>query len=728
VSCHVETAPFVLEFVTDREQSSVIALQLLGGFRAVQDDGRLILVPERARALLAYLAMADSAVPRAVLASLLSSDECEQDQRRNLRQALYVTRQAVGPDAIVCTGQGDLHLNEVLLRADVCKFRRAIASGDEQSAVQAIALYQGSFLQGEAFRSSDFEDWLRSRRGELLDTVVRALVRVARLELDRGHFDHALAHTRRALELDPLCEEAHRQAIRCLAALGERSNALRHYEAARQLFRNELGVSLDARTDELRQALADESGSSKPEQPEPASHSDLNHPHSGSPDPVIPTLARRIGAKAVPVSIGLGIVGAAVVVSMAMTASPEPRLTATQTLPTVAVLPFGNASGDQGEAVIGYGIAEELTAMLASHPGLSVLSPSRAKRFEPDADPGEVRRQSGVRYVLNGGIRRSGPALKITARLTDAQTGFQVWSTQLEGEDNKLDEIQQRIAEIIDETLVGFAGTIAKEEQRQAWSKPDRDLLEQDYVRRGEQFAFKFTPDAHVRAREIWHEGLARFPDSVRLRIALAFLYRYAAEAGHGDLNNNLTAACGLGREAEQVPRKTQYEDWLSHWLTAKLAQWCDEDFQRSITEIEAAITLAPYDASARADLAELLANTGQSARAVEWLHEAIRRDPRPPDWYYRNLAWAYYLDGRSELALQALQTRRSPRPDALLAVILARSNRNTEAHAAVEEYQRLNGPSKLQGEMRRPLVANLKAKWISDLVSTGLTKGSDLN
>jgi hypothetical protein len=58
----------------------------------------------------------------------------------------------------------------------------------------------------------------------------------------------------------------------------------------------------------------------------------------------------------------------------------------------------------------------------------------------------------------------------------------------------------------------------------------------------------------------------------------------------------------------------------------------------------------------------------------------------------------------------------------------LARSNRDTEAHAAVEEYQRLNGPSKLQGEMRRPLVANLKAKWISDLVSTGLTKGSDLN
>jgi tetratricopeptide (TPR) repeat protein len=214
----------------------------------------------------------------------------------------------------------------------------------------------------------------------------------------------------------------------------------------------------------------------------------------------------------------------------------------------------------------------------------------------------------------------------------------------------------------------------------------------------------------------------------VRLRIALAFLYRYAAEAGQGDLDGNLTAACRLGREADQAPRKTQYEDWLSHWLTAKLAQWCEEDFQHSIAEIEAAIALAPYDASARADLAELLANAGHLSRAVEWLQEAIRRDPRPPDWYYRNLAWAYYLDGRFDLALQALEARRSPRSDPLHAVVLTRSSRETEARTAAEEYQRLSGPSKIQGEMRRPLVAHLKARWINDLISVGLIKSVEPN
>ena len=103
--------------------------------------------------------------------------------------------------------------------------------------------------------------------------------------------------------------------------------------------------------------------------------------------------------------------------------------------------------------------------------------------------------------------------LKLIVRLTDTQTGFQVWSTQLEGDDKSGAEL--RIAEIIDETLIGFSGTIGKEEQRQAWGKSDRDLLEQDYVRRGEQFSFRFNPEAHSKALQIWHEGLARFPDSV---------------------------------------------------------------------------------------------------------------------------------------------------------------------------------------------------------------------
>lgn len=693
----------------------MLALQFLGGFRAVRNDGHVVQLPERSRALLAYLAMAESPVYRAALASFLSPDQCEGDQRRNLRQALYILRQEVGRDVIACTEQGDLGLNETFVRADVRDFRRAVASDDEQSATQAIELYRGSFLKGETSLSPDFEDWVRACRGDLLDGVVHALVCVTHLELDRGRFDSALAHARRTLELDPLCEEAHRQTILCLAALGNRSNALRHYEAARQLFRDELGVPLEAQTNELHRVLAEgieggRSGNATTAFRSSAARTQTWRPGSAKSAPI--GWIRGPGA---PLSIGLGMIGAIVAVWVAMVGWLDPHLPAPDAT-SVSVLPFDTVSGDPAEIAIGNGIVEELTEMLASYPGLSVLSPGWAKPFKPEADA-----VSGVRYVLNGGIRRSGKVLKITARLTDTRTGFQVWSTQIEGHDGQLGDLQQRVAERISETLIGFAGTIAKEEQRQAWNKSDRGLLEQDYVRRGEQFAIKFTPGDHTKAREIFNEGLARFPDSVRLRLSLAFLYRYAAEVGNGDRDQNLRAACRLGREIARAPKKTRYEDWLSHWLTAKLAQWCEGDFQRSIAAIEVAIALAPYDASTRADMAELLANAGQLTRSVEWLQEAIRRDPNPPDWYYRNLAWAYYLDGSFVMALQSLQSRKSPRPDPLLAVVLAGSHRDMEARKTVEEYLRLNGTSKLRGEMHRPLAAHLKAKWIRDLISVGL-------
>ena len=234
-----------------------VALQLIGGFRAVRDDGQVVQMPDRSRALLAHLALTATPIQRTVLAALLSPDECEPDQRRSLRQALYAVRQALGPETIVCTDHGALSLDHEIVRVDICEFRRAIADADENSLVRAIELYQGAFLQGETCRSSDFEDWLRARRGELLEDVVNALLRVTRLEADRGAYAGALSHARRALELDPLCEEAHRQVMWCLAAIGQRSSALRHYEAARQLFAEELGVDLEAETARLRSVVGE---------------------------------------------------------------------------------------------------------------------------------------------------------------------------------------------------------------------------------------------------------------------------------------------------------------------------------------------------------------------------------------------------------------------------------------------------------------------------------------
>lgn len=698
----------------------MITLRLLGGFQAIRDSGRLVPLPYRARALLACLSLSDGTLDRTVLASFLSPDQSEQAQRNNLRQALYSARHALGRDVIVCGEHGGLSLNRERLRSDVGAFREAIAAEDEPSMVRAVELYGGPFLAGESSRSPEFEDWLGARRGELLEEALRTVLRLGRAEMDRGRFAEALGHARRALAWDSLCEEAHRQVIASLAALGERSNALRHFDAAERLFADELGVRLSPDMAELRRVIG--TGSSVvPDCPAPTEPYGANGPLVVRFKTTSTGPWRRLPARMVAAALGLVALFLAATLAATMLKLPESSRPKAEGLPTLAVLPFESVTGDKAEAPVGYGIAEDVALMLASHPGLSVLSASRAMWVSPASGPEEVSTRFGVRYVLNGSVRRSGDVFKVVARLSDTQSSLQVWSEQFDGNNAESDAMRERIAERIDETLVGFAGTIATEEQRQAWAKPDRNLAEQDYVRRGEQFAMKFTPEAHERARQILQEGLTHFPDSARLRLSLAFLYRYAAETGPGDREQDLNAGCRLGREAERAPRKTRYEDWLSHWLSAKLAQWCEEDFGQSVIEIDRAIAMAPYDASARADLAELLANAGRLDTAVEWLREALRRDPRPPDWYYRNLAWAYYLSGRHDEALAMLQSQRNSKPTPLLAAVLLRLGQNAEARNVATEYRRAKPSPDVGRERHRPLAPHLRPRWVGDLDAIGL-------
>src|SRR6516162_1041157 len=99
-------------------------LQLFGGFRLVGEDGKSASLPDRARALLAYLVVASSPVPRHILTELLSADGSEREQRTRLRQALYLVRKVVAARVVLSRGT-DLALNDALVTADVRLFQRA---------------------------------------------------------------------------------------------------------------------------------------------------------------------------------------------------------------------------------------------------------------------------------------------------------------------------------------------------------------------------------------------------------------------------------------------------------------------------------------------------------------------------------------------------------------------------------------------------------------------------
>jgi TolB-like protein/DNA-binding SARP family transcriptional activator len=512
---------------------------------------------------------------------------------------------------------------------------------------------------------------------------------------------------RRALTLDPLREDAHRQITASLAALGQRTSALRQYELIRRLLAVELGVLPEAATTTLYDAIARGEICAKMDEVV----SDTTHKAPGE-RPLrgnfIELFGRRnLKAAWVPLALVLTIVGGAV-------AWYERPAKSVDQIPSIAVLPFTSDGKHSSEPDA---IETDLSSLLSTHPGLRVVSSSPIST-EAVAAPAAL---STARYALQGSVRHSARKLQVSVRLIDGVHGDNLWADLLEMEGDDFPALKQQIAYRIYESLVGFTGQIERNEQRLAWSKPVSELSEYDYARRGEQLAFQFQKAPQEKARDIWYEGLRKFPNSVRLRFSLAALYRYWAEVGWSNQPDlDLAKAWRLGREASLMPTTSRFEQWLSHWLMAKLAQWCDQDFERSVAEARYAMKLLPYDATARADLAELMANAGYPSTAIEWLQESIRTDPTGPEWYRGNLAWAYYLAGRHREAVSELERLNKPRP-LLLAANYVRLGRVEEARALMVDYLKHNPDFSTKTIVRWPLINALRNRWLADLHQAGL-------
>ena len=219
---------------------------------------------ESARALLAYLVMAPGREhPRSVLAALLWPERSEQTARGNLRTALAYLRQAIrdddpqipfilaSRDAIAFNQQSDHWF-------DVAAFRELAAAGDVPSLEQSVALYRGDFASGlRVAGSAQFEEWLVLERDRLQRQVLDVLAELSQALETRGDLSRACDWARRALEIAPWLENAHRQVMRLLAVSGKRAAALSQYETCARMLRAELDVAPAQETIGLYEAIRD---------------------------------------------------------------------------------------------------------------------------------------------------------------------------------------------------------------------------------------------------------------------------------------------------------------------------------------------------------------------------------------------------------------------------------------------------------------------------------------
>jgi len=256
-----------------------LSLSLLGPFQATLDGQPIVdLESDKVRALLAYLAV-EAACPhrRETLAGLLWPERPERSARRNLNQALYNLRSALGDrDApypcllvtrrtIQFDPAGDYTLDTATFSALLagCKAhrRRRLSACDPclENLSRAVALYRGEFLDGFSLGDSPaFEEWLLFQRERFHRQVIETLGDLAVACEQRGEYETAIRYTRRGLALDPWREETHRQLMRFLALSEQRGAALAQYETCRRVLAQEMGMPPQDETVTLYEHIRDD--------------------------------------------------------------------------------------------------------------------------------------------------------------------------------------------------------------------------------------------------------------------------------------------------------------------------------------------------------------------------------------------------------------------------------------------------------------------------------------
>jgi adenylate cyclase len=361
---------------------------------------------------------------------------------------------------------------------------------------------------------------------------------------------------------------------------------------------------------------------------------------------------------------------------------PAPRRPSA--LPSIAVLPFTNMGGDPEQDYFADGLTEDLITELSRFQELRVIARNSVMTYKGKAvRVQEVGHDLGVRYVLEGSVRRAGVRLRITAQLIDAATGHHLWAERFDRDLADIFEVQDEVTSRI---VVTLAGKLEESERRRARSLQTENLEAYDCVLRGRELWFRFTPEANREARRLYEKAIGLDPDYARAYASLAWTYLTEHDERWGDpADKPLERALEIARRGVMV-------NPASHSNHLALGQVCLDKglHDEAVEAFETAIALNPNDADGYVFLAETLSFAGRPDEAIDLIEKAQRLNPASR-WYAWQLAAAFYVARRYEDAVAAL---RKGRPLVAmgyrwLAVACGQLGREQDAKAAAEEYLR---------------------------------------
>jgi adenylate cyclase len=329
-------------------------------------------------------------------------------------------------------------------------------------------------------------------------------------------------------------------------------------------------------------------------------------------------------------------------------------------VPSIVVLPFANMSADPEQEYFSDGISEDLTTALSKVRGLFVISRNSAFTYKgQNVKIEDVGRELGVRYVLEGSVRKAGTQVRITAQLIDANSGFHIWSERY---DRELADIFAVQSEISEEILMALKVKIEEAELDRIRSKPSGDLTAYDLVMRANAQITRYTKQGVLAARLLLEQARELDPDFPGVHALLGSTY--ATEYGFG-----WSFDPALLDRAEELARRElelNPSEPTGH-VTLAAAYMFQGRSVDAIAASEKAIELSPNSPIPYYYLAGALAQEMSFVRVPQLLNRALRLDPRAPSPVRTLMAVANIAADRYEEAIEILERVRVATPELLM-------------------------------------------------------------
>jgi adenylate cyclase len=403
-------------------------------------------------------------------------------------------------------------------------------------------------------------------------------------------------------------------------------------------------------------------------------------------------------------------------------ASEERMAFALPDKPSIAVLPFVNMSEDPKQEYFSDGLTEEIITALSKVPKVFVIARNSTFSYKgKSVKVNQVAEELGVRYVLEGSIRKAEDRVRITAQLIDAIKGHHLWAERYDRELKDIFAVQD---EITMKVITALQLKLTDGELARLSAKGTENLQAYLKLLQAREIFYTITKEGNAQARHLLEEIIAAEPEFPAPYITLGATHFMDIRIG-----SSKSPKESLKRAFEFVRKAIALDDSqpIAHSILSFLYVMTRQH-DKGLAESELAIALAPNSADAHNFMGLALTFAGRHEEAVLHSEQSLRLNPMPPGWYFRNLGLAYFGAGQYEEAIVAHKKALQLAPKDIVAHRLLTSayswaGRLDEARAQAEEIIRIDPKFSVEQQAKMSLYKNQadRERWLDGLRKAGL-------